>query len=220
MGSVTIGVDVGQRVDPTAIAVCEREEDRYVVRYLERLPLGTSYPAVAEHVGRVYRGAVAKLGQDRARDGGVRTFMLPRYTHEPWPVRQVFVIVDATGVGTPCIDLIRERAAVAEGHLTGVFFTSGDRCTVKLGAPEGSLGKAYLVSRLQALIQAKRIALPETSEARALADELLNYELRVTDDASVTAGAFKTGTHDDLATALGLAVLVEPADSRVGITPY
>ncbi len=26
MGSVTIGVDIGQRVDPTAIAVVEREQ--------------------------------------------------------------------------------------------------------------------------------------------------------------------------------------------------
>ena len=46
MGHVTIGVDVGQRVDPTAIAVCERKDDRYIVRHLERLPLGTPYPAV------------------------------------------------------------------------------------------------------------------------------------------------------------------------------
>jgi hypothetical protein len=47
----------------------------------------------------------------------------------------------------------------------------------------------------------------ETSEARALARELLDYEIRVSDHASVLAGAFKTGAHDDLVTALGLAVL-------------
>jgi len=68
--------------------------------------------------------------------------------------------------------------------------------------------KAHLVSRLQSLLQLNRIHMGDYEEMRALARELADYELRVTDNARVTAGAFKSGTHDDLATALGLAVLL------------
>ncbi len=73
------------------------------------------------------------------------------------------------------------------------------------------------MSRLQALLQTQRIKLPETSEARVLAKELQDYEIRVSEDANEKFGAFKVGTHDDLVTALGLAVLDDPikeAESR------
>jgi hypothetical protein len=42
-----------------------------------------------------------------------------------------------------------------------------------------------------------------------LTDELLTYELRVDENANDRYGAFKVGTHDDLVTALGLAVQVD-----------
>jgi len=222
---VTIGVDIGQRVDPTAIAVCERKGDRYIVRHLERLDIGTAYPAGAARIGEVYHEAVGRaleaLLADEARDRG----SLPEWSDGPDELesrahRNVWMLVDATGVGTPVIDLIREHGGLASARMTGCFFTSGDRCTIKPHETEGSVGKGYLVSRLQALIQTRRIALPRTAEARALADELLNYEIRVTDDANMTAGAFKTGTHDDLATALGLAVLVDPCGHRCGTLRY
>lgn len=62
------------------------------------------------------------------------------------------------------------------------------------------------MSRLQALLQTGRIHLPETTEARTLAQELRDYEIRIDENANDTYGAFKVGTHDDLVTALGLAV--------------
>jgi len=73
-----------------------------------------------------------------------------------------------------------------------------------------SLGKTWLVSRLQVLLQTGRILLPKTAEAEALAKELMDYEIRVTEQANDTYGAFKVGTHDDLVTALGLATQVDP----------
>jgi hypothetical protein len=48
--------------------------------------------------------------------------------------------------------------------------------------------------------------LPETPEARALASELLDYEIHVDENANEKYGAFKVGRHDDLVTAVGLAV--------------
>ena len=225
MGSVTIGVDVGQRVDPTAIAVCERQGDRYNVRHLERLTLGTPYPAVAERIGEVYRGAVewraASLFEEEVeKKGSLPEWLTSPQDRDRQAARSTWLLVDATGVGTPVVDLIREQGGLAGAKLTACFFTSGDRCTVKPGAPEASVGKAYLVSRLQALIQSKRIALPRTAEARALADELLDYEIRVDEAANMTAGAFKVGAHDDLVTALGLACLVEQVIYKTGVVSY
>jgi hypothetical protein len=68
------------------------------------------------------------------------------------------------------------------------------------------LGKALLVSRLQMLLQSCRLHLPRTVEPEALREELDRYEIRVDEDANDRYGAFKVGTHDDLVTALGLAV--------------
>lgn len=208
MATVTMGVDIGQRVDPTAICVAEIEDrprhpmgepvissnpesnptdrgpckhldDHYLIRHLERLPLGTSYPVVAKRLASIAHGIVE------------RTHNQPR------------LYLDATGVGTPVGDILRDAGVNA--LMTNVFFTHGDRLTTAENG-EIRLGKAYLVSRLQALLQSERLHLPDTSEARQLAKELLDYEIRVDTNANDLYGAFKVGTHDDLVTALGLAV--------------
>jgi hypothetical protein len=194
---VTIGVDIGQRVDPTAIAVIETDERdgvgerpavHHVVRHLERLPLGTPYPRVVERVVAVAAGVVERTGE------------------------RTTVYVDATGVGTPVLDLLRE--AGIEANVIAVFFTYGDR-RITEHSGQITLGKAYLVSRLQALLQTGRLHLPRTPEAEQTGKELLDYEIRVDEDANDKYGAFKVGSHDDLVTALGLAVQVDP--SRAGL---
>ena len=73
------------------------------------------------------------------------------------------------------------------------YFTHGDR-----RAQDGrqvTIGKAWLVSRLQALLQTGRIHLPKTAEAATLARELQDYEIKVDQDANHRYGAFKVGTH-------------------------
>ena len=202
---VLIGVDVGQKRDPTAICVVEVEERpapppsaggdsssravvHFPVRYLERLPLGTPYPDISRRLAEIVKGARAKA----------------KSTPE--------VYVDATGVGQPVVDLLRVDARPA--RITAVYFTHGDRRTVELGVGI-KLGKAWLVSRLQTLLQTGRLHLPKTDEAEALAKELLDYEIRVSEDANDRYGAFRVGTHDDLVTALGLAVQADPPTWRV-----
>jgi hypothetical protein len=184
---ISIGVDIGQKRDPTAIAVAEiarrpaapdRDETHFLIRYLGRLPLGTPYPEVARRVAEVADRAKNESGDSPT------------------------VYLDATGVGQPVVDLVAERRR--GGRLIAVYFTHGDRRN-----EDGNkviLGKAYLVSRLQALLQTRRVHLPDSDEARTLAQELRDYEIRVSEDANDKYGAFKVGTHDDLVTALGLAV--------------
>lgn len=192
---VRIGVDLGQRHDPTAICVCEVErrgytlnergrptggEYHYLIRHLERLPLGTPYPAVVDRLVEIYRKLTASK-------------------------HSVRIWMDATGLGQPVVDLL-ESAGLP---VTPVYLTSSDKAVEE--GRELRLGKALLVSRLQVLLQSGRIHLPKTREAEVLIEELLNYEIRVTDNANPVFGAFKTGTHDDLATALGLACWQKPS---------
>jgi hypothetical protein len=51
-----------------------------------------------------------------------------------------------------------------------------------------SLGKAWLVSRLQVLLQTWRLRLPRPAEAEALAQELLDYAIRVDENANEKCG--------------------------------
>lgn len=199
---VIVGADIGQKVDPTAIAVCEvlrrprangEAEFFFETRHLERLPLGTAYPQVAERIA----GVVDRI-QLLPRDPSLQT---PR----------VYLVVDATGVGQPVVDILRAAVIQPRVSVTAATFTHGDRVDGTLGAHTIRVGKAHLVSRLQALMQTNRVRIPATHpEAEALRRELLDYEIRITEDANDRYGAFRTGTHDDIVTALGLATLFDP----------
>src|SRR5205085_9934695 len=121
--------------------------------------------------------------------------------------------LDATGVGQPVVDLLAEAGLSA----TAVYFTHGDRPTENRQERTVSLGKALLVSRLQVLLQSRRVHLPRTAEAETLAHELLDYEIHVSEQANETYGAFRVGSHDDLVSALGLAVLAAEHGGHVGV---
>ena len=53
----------------------------------------------------------------------------------------------------------------------------------------------------------------KTAEACALAQELLNYALRIAENGADRYCAFRVGTRDELVTALGLAVHSDPPTS-------
>ncbi len=197
---VTLGVDIGQRVDPTAICVAEcqsRTDSRgtvsyhHVIRYLDRLPLGTPYPEVAKRVSSIARAV------------------------EQRTTRRPDVFLDVTGVGAGVCDIMRSDGMSV--NVIGCYFTHGDRRTVsKIGyCQEVHIGKGWLVGRLQVLLQDVRVHLPRTREAAALKDELLDYEIRINENANLQAGAFKVGKHDDMVTALGLAT--QEDRSKVGV---
>jgi len=200
MSIPVIGIDIGQKRDPTALAVVEGEyrsgpaaslESHFAVRFLERLPLGTPYPEVAHRLAEICQ-RVTRRSHHRPR-----------------------VFVDATGVGQPIVDLLRDSTRHT-ARIWAVTFTHGDRRTTDRKERKVTLGKALLVCRLQSLLEGRRLHLPSTPEALALVGELLDYEIRIDDNARERYGAFRVGTHDDLVTALGLAVQEDPpAGDRV-----
>lgn len=225
LNPIAVGLDIGQISDPTAIAVVEamqkhdgryralgeertvghvgsdgqwvgpRDADpvlstEYTLRYIRRFPLGTSYPDIAERVAEMLCNPMF-------------------YGH---PVR---VLIDVTGVGRPVYEDILSECALRHEcrsmQIKPISFVSGQ----KYNRSTGTLGKAYLVSRLQSLLQGGRVHAPETEEVLAMLEELKVYEIKVSEDGHDTYGAFKTGTHDDLATALALSVLEDPYADRV-----
>ena len=188
---ILIGVDFGQQSEPSGICVVEHQKrkldgrtvNHFVVRHLERLSIGSSFVEVAKRLSEITRGI---------RQRGTST-----------PT----VYVDVTGLGEAIIDMIRQETSGSR-KITPVRFTYGDQMTHENG--QVRLGKAYLVTRLQTLLQTGCLHLPDTSEARALAKELLAYEIRIEKDANQHEGAFRVGSRDELVTALGMAVHKEP----------
>ncbi|MBN1631066.1 MAG: hypothetical protein JW990_14990, partial [Thermoleophilia bacterium] len=174
---VTIGVDIGQRQDPSAVVVAEQlEGDHHRIHHIERLALQTAYPQVAERLKVIYGATVARVAaqQEKAayRAGGFRR---ERYMDPPPDTRarqSVYVMVDATGCGLPVVDFLRERSGIEPWHLTGVMFTAGTGCNVRQGVKEGTVSKSYLISRLKSLMGFGRLEWPRSKAARELADEL------------------------------------------------
>lgn len=222
LNPIYIGIDVGQISDPTAISVAEVSQvetgryrpcqrvlphfnreiglwqpprdmqpimvTRYTIRSIRRLPLNTSYPAVAAHIASMLLS-------------------------ERFERRKVRVLIDVTGVGRPIYDSLKQeflmRREIEEKRIEisiqPVSFVHGE----KYNRVTGTLGKAFLVSRMQSLLQNERIDGVNSAEMKATCDELLVYQVKISDQGKDTYGA-KTGAHDDLATALGLSCLEDP----------
>ena len=90
--SLTVGVDIGQKSDPTAIAVVEGgvasdtvfriggDASEYVLRFIQRLPLGTPYPEVARSLTRICRRAAEQeIEFPRAAMPGAKAQPPPAY---------------------------------------------------------------------------------------------------------------------------------------------
>ena len=186
-----LGLDLGQAKDYTALVVVEwlqvptgkllpnltpKKEDHYHLRFLERFPLGTSYPAVVARV--------------------VELMATPEL------VRQTSLVADATGVGRPVIDLLREaRLQPIPAVIHGGAQVTCDPVTGYWGIP-----KRELVGTVQVLLQSKRLKFAEDlSEVKLLLDELLRFEVKITEAGTDTYGAWREGAHDDLVLATALA---------------
>jgi len=180
-----LGLDLGQASDYSALAIARRREERGVASYdlpwLERYPLGTSYPAIVAAV-------VARVAQLARQEPTV-----PRV-----------LVVDATGVGRPVVDLlVRARRAA---RLVAVTITGGDQATHD--GPHWRVPKRELVSTAQVFLQSKRLhvasALPE---AATLTRELLAFQVKINaQTANDSYGSWREGSHDDLVLAVALAL--------------
>src|SRR5262245_915436 len=107
----TVGLDLGQAVDWSAIVAVEQttpigwdgyptDDPTYNVRHIERLPLGTPYPKQVERVAALLNTPELVTAQ---------------------------LVVDHTGVGRAVVDML--RAANLPKWLTAVSIHGGDQVT-------------------------------------------------------------------------------------------
>jgi hypothetical protein len=168
-----VGLDLGQKRDFSALAVVERVEARLPwmgqapplgVRYLERMELGTPYPDVVDRVCEILQ--------------------------DPKMLGQSHLVVDATGVGAPVMDLLR-RARV-RANITAVTITGGDRA--HSSGDQWHVPKRELLTGLESLLECGELRLGWVKEF-----ESMQVEARVN-------GRWKMGgeEHDDLVLALSL----------------
>lgn len=125
-------------------------------------------------------------------------------------LRDAVVVADATGVGTPVVDMLRE--ALPGRTVIGVTITAGSVPTRGATPWDVRVPKKVLVSTAQVLLSSRRLTWPkELPHLRALQDELQNFRVKITAHANETFEAWREKDHDDLVLALALAAWVGEA---------
>jgi len=204
-----MGLDLGQAQDYTALVILERDElvtpmgatldeidgrvrhdtrivDQFLVRHIERFPLGTSYPDIVERVQTILHAAPLTD-----------------------PIQQVrsVVVVDRTGLGGPVIDWLAEAGV---GPLVGITITAGNEVSQSFekGYESLTVPKKELVSALQLFLQSGRLKIAEElPDARLLGDEIQAFGVRLSDKTGQESfEPWRKGAHDDLVLALALAL--------------
>ncbi len=170
-----IGLDLGQRRDYSAVAVVEKTDCLHV-RHLERLALGTPYAAVVARV--------SEMAWHRELRGNVR------------------VVVDATGVGAPVVEMMRSGRVGC--RVTAVTITGGEQ---EHGRGEDwHVPKKDLLSGVRVLLEEGQLKIQrELEEAATLVRELTEIRVRYAAGGGMQMGAEGAGQHDDLAVAVALA---------------
>lgn len=214
---VRLGIDFGKKIDPSAVVVVEvvekvihrteherwdqrtgefvplRRQYAFVVRHIERIELGTSYPAVCTRIAQIVQGLNQKFA-----------------AHENF---RPHLFCDQTGLGGPIVDLLRQHLLGSSYTLTGVSIASGAKLSRGGRRDELVVGKAHLVSRAQSLLEQGLVKLPKNAEAEALAEELRDFEVTTSDSGALISGA-RSGKHDDMVVSLALALLIPVGPRR------
>jgi hypothetical protein len=191
MGWFFLGVDLGQARDFTAVAIVERAEvvgewdaaayayrkhTALRLRFLERMTLGTPYMEVAEKVAKF-----ARSGELAGR---------------------CTLVVDATGVGRPVVELIRKAGPGCA--MMPVTITGGSSETNE-GEYHG-VPKKDLITGVQVLLQNSELQIAAgIPHGETLAAEMAEVRVKVTAAGNTQYGAWREGTHDDLVLAVALA---------------
>ncbi len=212
----TVGLDLGQVNDPSALAVIETDyvdrgtdaatyeplfEERHILRFCERLPLQTPYPAVVSRVVEVCE----KLAPS------------PHFPDQRIPQ----LVVDGTGVGRAVVDQFRlYKSGIPLRRISETFEYPPPRpglfelvavSITNSGKPREQDGywhvsKKDLVAHLQLLLQRSRLRILEKlPEYPVLIRELLNFKLKISQAGNASYSAWREHEHDDLVLAVALA---------------
>jgi hypothetical protein len=183
-----LGLDLGQVSDHSAIVVLRSTDRdpprRYEGSYLYRWTLGTAYPDIARETAR----------------------LAARVAQQP-QAQEVWLAVDATGVGLPVVDMLR-RERMPRVKMLPVMITGG--LTEHKNGRVWHVPKRNLVGVTQTALQTGRVKVPSGLPVTAtLTEELRNFQMKVSlGTGHDSYGAWREGTHDDLVLALACALWV------------
>ena len=184
-----IGFDLGQKTDPSALAVLERISgvtDRYdpvtfnrlqqthlIVRRLERFPLQLTYDDTARRLKRI----IGELGDPR----------------------DITLLLDATGCGQPFVDILRRHQLGV--LLSPISITSGGAVSYANGFQR--VPKKDLVSAANYVLSSGALKIPPTlSGLDEFRQEMDAFRLKPSRSGSPT---FRSSQSDDLVMAFCLA---------------
>lgn len=167
-----VGVDLGQTHDPTAVAIVQRHEwlehddtgevhkrIKLTVPHLERLPLGTTYPAQVAYVGELLR-------------------------REPLASNKTDLIIDHTGVGRPVFDLFKKAGLRPKG----LIITAGDKAK-RTGTGWSVSKLQLISRLQAELHQEGLRISRHLKDADALAKELQDFQVNITSAGNAVFGA-------------------------------
>lgn len=149
-----------------------------VVNHLERIALGTSYPAVVERVATLLRTPQLR---------GARTCL----------------VVDQTGVGRPVVDQLRQASL----EPVAVTITAGTATTRDGESGDIRTPKRDLIASTSIVLEQRRITIAAgLSESDTLKRELETFRRTVSPNGDDSYSAWRESDHDDLVLAVALAV--------------
>jgi hypothetical protein len=204
----TIGLDLGQAQDYTAIVILERflqpipEIDpatgnqrsimRYEIPYLERPPLGTSYVAIVERVAALMRSPELTRWEKKKMPNGDRMPVLIRPA----------LVVDKTGVGAPVVDLLKAA------NLSPIPVLIHGGSEVIEDFPGWRVPKRNLIASLLIAFQNRDLEMAKSLPLTAtLVSELKNFRAKINiATAHDSYETWREGQHDDLLLGAALAL--------------
>lgn len=206
---IYLGLDIGQAADYTALVADDVTMEQcgydaqggldyeriHRIRHVERFPLAMSYP---EMVSRI-----------------IKMVETPQ-------LRDSRLVVDATGVGRPVVDMLRS----ARVPIFPVMITGGAAESFDSAAGFWHIPKRELVSTVQVVLGHGRLRFAKLPESDTIKREFQNFKLKITASRNATYEAWRDGDHDDLVLAVALAVYfgerhrVIPSNSKTTINPF
>lgn len=187
---IYLGLDLGQAADFTALCAMEVSTEQagedsqgvpvfdkfYDVRHLQRFDIGTAYPEIVRKM--------VKMCETPQLKGNYR------------------LIPDATGVGRPVVDLLRE----ARLSIVPVSITFGSHANFNETTGFWDVPKKELISNLQILFGNHRLRFASGLKDRdAVTKELMNFRIKVTKAGNDTYESWREGDHDDLVLSVAMA---------------
>ena len=202
-----VGIDLGQAHDPTAIAVIEHVRVRVrpeVIVERGQQEGGAAWIQEWQDVVRKHHPPQYNVRHLERLALGMHYPAQVAYIADLMrraPLKDARVFYDYTGVGRAVGDLLHQAQIK---RLQRVHLTGGQES--KHEGTRHAVSKTDLVSRLQAALHTGELAIEETlPDAAILARELADYRLNFTAAGNAQFNA-RSGAHDDLLIATGLAL--------------